>query len=60
MLKRLQLTGHWPFGRAGEWRTMYEQQYKVRLATTDEAYKKLKRLVENAKAKYKKEHPDAE
>ena len=60
MVKRLKESGHFPVVKAGLWRTLYEELYGVKLATKDEAYKKLKKMVENAKTKYKKENPTAE
>ena len=41
----------------GEWRVLYEEMFKEKLKVDTEAHRKLKKAVENAKAKHHRENP---
>lgn len=58
VLKRVKEGGSWPVCAAGEWKALYEEMFGEKLVTGSEAYKKLRKTIDNAKLKHKKQYPD--
>ena len=61
-VRRLIACGTWPQVGARDAKALYEEMHKTTLTTKDKTHKKLKKDLENAKAKWRSEHPqdDAE
>ena len=60
MLQRLKEEGIWPAAKAATYKFYYEQMFPVKLYVGLPVYEKLKKTIDDAKAKYKKEHPEEE
>ena len=61
-MRRLIASGTWPQVGAKDAKALYEEMHKTTLTTKDKTHKKLKKDLENAKARWRSEHPqdDAE
>ena len=57
VLRRMKKEGHWPFVGFRESRVLYEELFSVKLVATDSAYQGLRKIIDNAKAFYRKTHP---
>ena len=50
VVKKMKESGCWPVSKPGEWKDVYKQMFEEELKPKTDAYNKVKRAVENAKA----------
>ena len=50
--------GHWPKVKAKEWMILYQEMFGEELKKKTEAHRKVKRAIENAKAKWNHNFPN--
>ena len=55
----MQQLGHWPKVKGGEWKALYQSMFGEELKPGTEVHRKIKKDIENARAKYHKDHPKA-